>query len=192
VTPLPLIETERLHLRASDPSLAESIADHLRRNRAAHARWNPPTADSFFTPEGQRERLISAARAEAKGSQLGWWLMARDAPGRVIGHLRFSQIARGPFHSAMLGFAIDAALEGRGLMREALRAALADVFGARVRLHRVQANARPENTRSLALLAGLGFEREGYAREYLFIDGAWRDHVMTALRAPGWPPTRAP
>jgi len=56
----------------------------------------------------------------------------------------------------------------------------------------VQANARPENARSLRLLDRLGFEREGYARQYLFIDGAWRDHVLTALRAPDWPVDRAP
>jgi [ribosomal protein S5]-alanine N-acetyltransferase len=92
----------------------------------------------------------------------------------------------------MLGYSIDAAHEGRGLMREALDAVLTDAFGPRVGLHRVQANVRPENTRSLALLERLGFEREGLAREYLFIDGAWRDHVMTALRAPGWPATRTP
>ena len=59
-------------------------------------------------------------------------------------------------------------------------------------LHRVQANVRPENARSLALLEGLGFEREGLARRYLFIDGAWRDHVTTALRHPTWPDTQPP
>jgi [ribosomal protein S5]-alanine N-acetyltransferase len=61
-----------------------------------------------------------------------------------------------------------------------------------VRLHRVQANVRHENTRSLALLMRLGFEREGLAREYLFIDGAWRDHVMTARINPGWAADQAP
>jgi ribosomal-protein-alanine N-acetyltransferase len=29
-------------------------------------------------------------------------------------------------------------------------------------------------------LRALGFTVEGYARDYLFIDGAWRDHVLTA------------
>jgi ribosomal-protein-alanine N-acetyltransferase len=80
----------------------------------------------------------------------------------------------------MLGYSIDAELEGRGLMREALAAAIAEVFSPTVNLHRIQANVRPENARSLTLLDALGFVREGLAREYLFIDGAWRDHVMTA------------
>ncbi len=77
-------------------------------------------------------------------------------------------------------------------MHEALQAALDDAFGPRVWLHRVQANVRPENTRSLALLERLGFGHEGHAREYLFIDGAWRDHLMTAKLNPSWPADQPP
>jgi [ribosomal protein S5]-alanine N-acetyltransferase len=193
VTPaLPELRTERLVLRASDPALAAAAAEYYRRNREANARWNPPQAESMFTPDGQRERLAASASAVAAGTLVGWWLFAPDAPDLALGQIHLSQIARAPFCSALLGYSIDAAHEGRGLKREALEAALADAFGARIGLHRVQANVRPENIRSLALLERLGFEREGLAREYLFIDGAWRDHVLTARRAPGWPRDRPP
>lgn len=196
MTPLAELHTERLLLRASDPAFAAALAAYHQRNRQAHAPWSPPMPETLFTVDGQHERLSTAAKAEAMGTQIGWLLCLRDSTHddghSVIGHARLSQIERGPFHNAMLGYAIDRAHEGRGLMHEALVAALADAFGPRVALHRVQANARPENTRSLALLARLGFEREGLARQYLFIDGAWRDHVMTALRAPDWPAERAP
>jgi ribosomal-protein-alanine N-acetyltransferase len=188
------LRTERLVLRATEVSMSGAVAAYLARNRAAHAPWNPPMPEPLFTSEGQAERLQAAAGAEAEGSQIGWWLfLAQDrGDAAVIGHARLSQIARGPFWSAMLGYAIDHAHEGCGLMREALDAVLADAFGLRIGLHRVQANVRPENRRSLALLDRLGFEREGLAREYLFIDGAWRDHVLTARLAPGWPADRAP
>ncbi len=192
MTPLASLATPRLLLRASDPAFAEATADFYHRNRQAHARWNPPMPDSMFSIEGQRERLSEAAAAAGAGTQIGWWLFATDQPGFALGQVHFSQIARRAFCNAMLGYAIDAAHEGRGLMREALQVTLADVFSARVGLHRVQANVRPENTRSLTLLDRLGFEREGLAREYLFIDSAWRDHVMTALRHPNWPVHAAP
>ena len=190
--PLALIATPRLLLRASEPAFAEAAADFYRRNREAHARWNPPMQDAMFSAEGQQQRLAEAATATSAGTGIGWWLFAPDEPGTALGQIHFTQIARRAFHNAMLGYAIDAAHEGRGLMREALQAALADAFGQRVHLHRVQANVRPENIRSLALLSRLGFEHEGLAREYLFIDGAWRDHVMTALRNPDWPADQAP
>ena len=65
-------------------------------------------------------------------------------------------------------------------MGEALGALIEYAF-TELELHRLMANYRPENERSAAVLARLGFEREGFARDYLYIDGAWRDHVLTAL-----------
>ena len=186
------LDTPRLVLRASDVSLAKAVADYLGRNRDAHATWNPPMPEAVFTEAGQLERLAAAVKAEVEGTQIGWFLCPGDEPDRVIGHLRFSQIFRGVFHSAMLGYSIDAAHEGRGLMREGLEAALADIFGPRVRLHRVQANTLVDNVRSLGLLERLGFQREGLSKNYLFINGAWRDHVLTARINPHWPSDEAP
>lgn len=57
-------------------------------------------------------------------------------------------------------------------------------------IHRIMANYMPHNKRSGALLARLGFEKEGYAKDYLLIDGQWRDHVLTALTTPLWTPGR--
>jgi ribosomal-protein-alanine N-acetyltransferase len=183
--------TARLRLRASDPSFAAAVADFYARNRDAHARWNPPHADSMYSAAGQHARLSASAAAIGSGALVGWWLFEPGKPRITLGQIHFTQLSRGPFCSAVLGYSIDTAHEGQGLMHEALTAALADVF-ARVGLHRVQAAVRPDNVRSLALLERLGFEREGVAREYLFIDGAWRDHVLTARRHPDWPADRPP
>jgi len=84
-------------------------------------------------------------------------------------------------------YQIAQAHEGRGLMTEALRASNRFVFEG-LRLHRIMANYRPENERSGRLLERLGFAREGVAKDYLFIDGAWRDHVLTALVNPAFDP----
>ena len=72
-------------------------------------------------------------------------------------------------------------------MAEALRATNAWAFGE-LRLHRIMANYRPENERSARVLERLGFVCEGIARNYLFIDGAWRDHVLTSLTSPAFDP----
>ena len=74
-------------------------------------------------------------------------------------------------------------------MFEALRAALDDLFSTRG-LHRVQAAFVPENERSASLLERLGFERIGVARKYLFINGAWRDHMLAALTNPNFDDAR--
>ena len=48
-------------------------------------------------------------------------------------------------------------------------------------LNRVMAGYLPHNERSATLLLRLGFEKEGYARRYLKINGKWEDHILTAL-----------
>jgi ribosomal-protein-alanine N-acetyltransferase len=68
-------------------------------------------------------------------------------------------------------------------MSEALRAGIAYVFET-LGFHRIQANHLPANERSARLLRRLGFSVEGYARDYLYINGAWRDHVLTSLTSP--------
>ena len=72
-------------------------------------------------------------------------------------------------------------------MREALEAVVAHAFSKHgMHLHRIEANHQPHNARSAAVLARLGFERQGFAKDYLFINGEWRDHVMTALINRAW------
>ena len=70
-------------------------------------------------------------------------------------------------------------------MHEALRATNRYMFDE-LKLHRIAANYRPENIRSGKLLAKLGFRIEGFAKDYLYIDGAWRDHVLTSATNAGF------
>ena len=83
----------------------------------------------------------------------------------------------------MLGYSVDARAEGKGIMTEALTALVAFAFGS-LELHRIQANYMPSNERSGRVLKKLDFDVEGYARDYLFLGGAWRDHILTARLNP--------
>ena len=148
----------------------------------------------FFTEGFWREKLrlgveeFHTDRAVRLVIQLGGTDASRlpiDAP--VIGTCNFTNIVRGPFHACHLGYQVALPQQGKGMMHEALIAAIGYMFGPR-RLHRIMANYRPENYRSARLLQRLGFRREGLAENYLFIDGAWRDHVLTALVNPAFDP----
>ena len=69
---------------------------------------------------------------------------------------------------------------GRGYMSRAVRAAAHFAFGT-LRLHRLEAACLPHNDASIRVLESVGFQREGYARSYLRINGRWQDHILYAL-----------
>jgi len=182
------LSTPRLLLLAPDgaPAGAQvaAVADFYRRNASHFAPWDPPLPADHAEPEMVRRALADGAEAFATGRALRWWLHPADAPGRVIGSVHLSGLVRGAFQSCNLGYALDAGWQGRGLMHEALQAAIGEAFSPRLNLHRLQAAVRPENSRSLAVLARLGFAEIGLARGYLFIAGGWRDHRLFDLANP--------
>ncbi len=175
-------ETSRLRLLQPDPDAAPRVCDFHRRNRDHHGPWDPPRAPNFYQVDGCRELLAENRRDFAAGRSLKLFMERRDNAS-IIGSVNFTNFVRGPFLACNIGYAGDLDHEGQGYMSEALRAAIEVLFGP-LGFHRVMANYRPENIRSAFLLKRLGFAREGYARDYLFIDGAWRDHILTSLTNP--------
>jgi ribosomal-protein-alanine N-acetyltransferase len=112
--------------------------------------------------------------------------VAREAgTGRLVGIVNLSEIVRGSFQNAYMGYYGFAGSQGRGLMSEAVGLVLDEAFGP-LGLHRIEANIQPENTRSLALVRRLGFRREGLSARYLLIGGEWRDHERWAILSDEW------
>lgn len=180
----PRLAGPRVTLTLAGPSEAAALAafhdrewDHLVpwlpprtpawRTEAHWRRWGEETIDLFLDDRGVRLVLRLPDQPDAG----------------VIGQLNLNILVRGSFQAATLGYHMGAGHQGQGLMREALELAIGYAFGP-LGLHRLMANHLPENTRSAGLLQRLGFIREGYAKDYLFIGGAWRDHVLTALTTP--------
>ena len=163
------------------------MARFLSDNFTGHLdRWSPPVVAEFFTEGFWAERLAISADDFAADRAARFVLQPRGAEDPpIIGTCNYTNIVRGAFHACHLGYQVARDQEGRGLMAEALRATNAFMFDT-LRLHRIMANFRPENERSRRLLERLGFVEEGFARAYLFIDGAWRDHVLTALTHPSY------
>lgn len=180
------LRTERLVLGLAEPREAEAVARYQADNREHFARWEPHRSDAFYAGAFWEVQLLEDAKAARADRRYRLFVRPREEPGRVIGHVHLANVVRGAFQACHLGFGIDEAHVGRGLMSEALRAAIDFAF-SQLRLHRIEANHRPENERSGRLLKRLGFVPQGYARDYLRIDGAWRDHVLTALTHPAWP-----
>jgi ribosomal-protein-alanine N-acetyltransferase len=178
---LPEIRTARLDVRLARPGMHAAMATFLRENFEGHLdRWSPPTAPVFFTESFWRDRLDLAVEEFRAGRAARFVLQQGPENGPILGTCNYTNIVRGPFLACYLGYQVARGHEGHGFMVEALRATNAFMFES-MRLHRIMANHRPENTRSAKLLERLGFVKEGIAHDYLYIDGAWRDHVLMSL-----------
>ena len=130
-------------------------------------------------PPSTEQAFYAYADRAASERFLGCFICLRET-GAIVGVANVSEIVRGVFQSAYVGFYGHIAYSGRGLMREGLTLVLQYSF-RKVKLHRLEANVQPENGRSLALVRALGFQREGFSPKYLKIGGRWRDHERWAI-----------
>jgi len=112
-------------------------------------------------------------------------LVCRKKDNAIVGSINLSQIFRGGFKSAYLGYQVGAPFAGLGYMTEAIQLVLKYAF-EKMKLHRLEANIQPNNAASISLVKRAGFRREGYSRRYLKIGGRWRDHERWAIIAEDW------
>jgi [ribosomal protein S5]-alanine N-acetyltransferase len=159
------------------PQDGEAFVTAVRASRDHHHPW----IDLADTPTRFASMLT---RFEAVDHHA--YLVRHRACGELVGYVSVSNIVRGAFQSAYLGYAAFAGHEGRGLMTSGLRAVVRTAFFD-LGLHRVEANIQPANERSLALVRRVGFQKEGYSPKYLLVDGDWRDHERWALRVEDFP-----
>ena len=185
-----LLETKRLVLAIPCPDWAPALASYWAHN-TEHLSHSGPMAT--LDVEMAADRLRRAGTRFHEGLAVTLLLFTKQAREIVIGSLSFDRIVRGPMRGAGMGYGLDHEQVGRGFMSEAARRGIAFMF-EEWGMHRIEADYQPTNERSGRLLRRLGFVVEGYSRDYLYINGAWRDHVKTALTrdnaAP--PPDRDP
>lgn len=185
-----VIETERLILRLPRRGDESGLARFYLENRAHLQPFSPTLSDDLFSVRGWRGR-IDATLAEyrnGKGVRLVIFRksgQSQNGVPRVAGVANFTLITFFPGYSCNLGYSIAESDQGRGMMTEALRAAIGYAF-AELGLHRIEANYMPRNERSARVLERLGFVIEGHAKDYLLIDGKWEDHVRTSLTNVRW------
>jgi [ribosomal protein S5]-alanine N-acetyltransferase len=172
------LHTARCIVRLPVHTDAPAMLDYMLRNEERFSATDPPRPQDFHTLAYFEKYAQDAQAQYAASTAFRFIMFVREEAAQVAAWINFTQVLHGPFRSCSLGYSIDRAYEGQGLMQEAVGAAVNWVF-ARVKLHRVQAAYLPENTRSAALLERLGFEVIGMGPRYLFINGAWRDHVLT-------------
>jgi ribosomal-protein-alanine N-acetyltransferase len=135
----------------------------------------------LVAPPSTAERYRAYLHGLRADNREGFFVVV-EKTDTLAGVITISEIVRGSFQSAYLGYYALEPNAGEGYLREGLERVTAHAF-AKLKLHRLEANIQPGNQRSITLAKGLGFQREGYSPRYLKVCGRWRDHERWALLA---------
>ncbi|MDI1484565.1 GNAT family protein [Polyangium sp. y55x31] len=175
---------KRVALRAPRASDAPRIVEIRARSREYLEPWVPvPGPDEFDVPLA-RARILRDRR-DIRADRHYRFCMTLGEDGPVIGRVALTQVFRGIFQNAYIGYWVDVEHHGQGFTTEGVRLAL-DVAFRDLGLHRIQAAIMPHNAASLAVARKCGLRHEGRAVRYLQIAGAWEDHLLFAVTAEDW------
>jgi [ribosomal protein S5]-alanine N-acetyltransferase len=167
---------KRISLHPPHGDDADEFLSLARASRALHHPWVSPPGD---------EAAFTAYVGRNGGDDFRGFLARRREDGAMAGVVNLSQVFRGSFNNAYLGFYGFTPFVRKGYMTEAVDLALRHAFRY-MGLHRVEANLQPSNDRSRALVERLGFRLEGFSPRYLKVAGRWRDHERWAVLAEEW------
>ncbi len=177
--------TPRLEIRSLTPDDSKLMRQFALKNREFLKPFEPSRDESYFTQEFWEANLRDSLNQFKEEKAFRFLFIDRNQGGSVLGSVNFSNLCRGPFQAANLGYSLDQTVQGQGLMNEALSALLHFMF-EKCNFHRIMANYLVSNQRSGRLLAKLGFEVEGKAKFYLKINGEWQDHILTSKINNNW------
>src|SRR3990167_1714067 len=142
----------------------------MQRSQDLHRPWvKPPQTPQEFSDYFQRNQQSNQKS-----------FLVCDLSGNIVGVFNVSEIVRGFFQNAYLGFYVVADYDGQGYMSAGLKLVLQKIFND-MELHRLEANIQPDNIRSINLVKNNGFRKEGYSPRYLKINNEWRDHERWAV-----------
>jgi [ribosomal protein S5]-alanine N-acetyltransferase len=176
--PLPSIAGDGIMLRTPQMTDFGDWAALREQSRDFLTPWEPTWPTDDLTRSAFRRRIRRYAE-DLRTDQGYSFLIVRASDDALLGGLTLANIRRGVAQAGSLGYWIGLPFVRCGYMTAAVRAVIPFAF-ATLRLHRLEAACIPTNTASIRLLENTGFVREGYAQEYLCINGIWQDHLLYA------------
>lgn len=175
----PRLKCGRVYLRPGRQNDWRAWATLRAESRDFLVPWEPSWSGDSLSRAAFRRRLRSHEAEWHRGTGYSFLLFRRDDDA-LLGGVTLSNVRRGVAQTASLGYWVGERYARQGYMTEALSAVLDFAF-ERLALHRIEAACLPANQASQALLRKIGFQEEGFSRQYLRINGRWQDHRLFAV-----------
>lgn len=184
-----MIETERLVLRLPVEEDVPAIIDFYASNRAHLEPWSPAWPTTFLAADYWSDQVAARWAEHRAGHGLRTFILQRTDM-RLVGNISLTQIERGPGQYCVMGYGLAESAQGRGYMVGRCGPWWRTLSGSWA-----CTGSRPTTcptTSAQPPCCAAGFMVEGYARDYLLINGRWEDHILTAVSNPDWSAGKSP
>lgn len=168
-----LLRGPRVQLKVLTPEHSESILEYYIKNKDYLCAYEPTRDRSFYTLEEQRSILEENYTQYLNEESVNMGIFKDDI---LIGKIQLSNIVQGIFKNGVLGYSLDQSYQGHGYMKESVNLMISYAFDT-MNLHRVEASTLKDNIKSQKVLYKCGFQRLGVNEKYIYIHGAWQDHI---------------
>ncbi len=168
------IQGNKVSIRVLNSDDASDLLEYYTRNKDFLSKFEPHRDEEFYTVEVQKQSLIENYKEFIKGEGAHFGIYKAE---KMIGRIRIYNIVQGVFKSAFIGYSMDEQYQGNGYMKEAVSLVVTYAY-EELGLHRIEATTLVDNEKSQRVLKACGFNELGICKEYLHINGKWRDHVI--------------
>lgn len=165
---------KNIELKILTPEDSYDVSEYYKRNIKHLETYEPLRDNEFYTIKGQRKNLMMSYKQFLNGTSINLGIYKNKI---LIGKIQLTNIVRGVFQNAFVGYSIDEKEQGKGYMKEALNLVVEYAFND-MEIHRIEAGTLVDNLKSQSVLKGCGFKEIGVSEKYLFINGKWRDHKI--------------
>lgn len=175
-------ETQRLILKIIGPDYAKDVLRFYLNDKELFEKYETDRCPNFYTETYQRNTLHAEYALALRLQQIRFYVFSKEMTGQIIGTVSLYHISNTCSH-AEIGYKFSSKYHHKGFASEAVEKII-DIAFTELHLHRLTAHVVEDNLPSTRLLEGLGFEKEGISRDYLYLHGSWKDHIQYSLLAP--------
>ncbi len=169
-----IIQGNKVSIKVLNSDDASDLLEYYTRNKDFLSKFEPHRDEEFYTVEVQKQSLIENYKEFIKSEGAHFGIYKEE---KMIGRIRIYNIVHGVFKSAFIGYSMDEQYQGNGYMKEAVNLVVTYAY-EELGLHRIEATTLVDNEKSQRVLKACGFNELGTCKEYLHINGKWRDHVI--------------
>ncbi|OIB00707.1 acetyltransferase [Paenibacillus sp. LC231] len=173
------MQGKQIYVKSVEESDVDALLKLEKDNRDFFQRFTGLREESFYTHQGQLERIRKAMEASKADQGYVYVIGLRDT-GVIIGEIMLTEVVRGDLQSCWIGYFLDQDHNGKGYMTEAVQLVVRFAF-QELKFHRIDAGVMPHNLASIQVLLKAGFHKEGIARKNVKINGTWEDHQTLAI-----------